>query len=64
MAPKFFDIPPTSPERIFSLRENAFACDLFIAAVSYFDFFNWLAKSPADVDTICRELDIKKDPPT
>jgi predicted O-methyltransferase YrrM len=62
MPQKPFGIPRTSPERIITLRENAFACDLFITAVSYFDFFNWLAKSPADIDTICRELNIKKRP--
>jgi predicted O-methyltransferase YrrM len=56
------DIPRTSPERIFDLRETAFAVDLFITAVSYFDFFNWLVKSPADINIICRELKIKQRP--
>lgn len=56
------DIPQSSPERIFALRESAFACDLFITAVSYFDFFNWLADNPADIDTVCRSLGIKKRP--
>ena len=35
-------MPKTSPELIFKLRESAFANDLFITAVSYFDFFNFL----------------------
>jgi predicted O-methyltransferase YrrM len=56
------NIPATSPARIFSLRESAFAADLFITAVSYFDFFNWLDESPADIDTICNSLHIKKRP--
>lgn len=55
-------VPQTSPERIFDLRERAFACDLFITAVSYFDFFNWLEKFPSDIDTICRALGIKRRP--
>jgi predicted O-methyltransferase YrrM len=55
-------IPSTSPARIFALRESAFACDLFITAISYFDFFNWLDKYPSDVDTICKSLGIKQRP--
>jgi len=62
MIHKTFAIPPTSPERIITLREAAFACDLFITAVSHFDFFNWLAKKPADITIICRELKIKPRP--
>ena len=56
------DIPGTSPERIFALRESSFAHDLFITAVSYLDFFNWLDKHPSDIDTICDSLKIKKRP--
>jgi predicted O-methyltransferase YrrM len=62
MLPRLFDVPPNSPEKIFTLREASFACDLFTTAVSHFDFFNWLAKSPADIDTICRELNINNRP--
>jgi 2-polyprenyl-3-methyl-5-hydroxy-6-metoxy-1,4-benzoquinol methylase len=62
MGSKSINIPQASPERVFSLRETAFACDLFITAVSYFDFFNWLAKNPADITNICRELIIKERP--
>jgi SAM-dependent methyltransferase len=58
----FTNIPELSPQRILSLRESAFAHDLFIAAVSYFDFFNWLDKSPAGIDTICDSLGIQKRP--
>jgi 2-polyprenyl-3-methyl-5-hydroxy-6-metoxy-1,4-benzoquinol methylase len=62
MTSKFFGIPRASPERVFLLRETAFACDLFITAVSHFDIFNRLAKKPADLATICRELKIKERP--
>jgi SAM-dependent methyltransferase len=56
------NIPQTSPELIFKLRESAFANDLFITAVSYFDFFNFLKKHPSDFDSIGRSLNIKKRP--
>jgi SAM-dependent methyltransferase len=62
VAKKTLDIPPASPEKIIALRESAFACDLFITAISHFDFFNWLNKKPADIATICRELKIKQRP--
>jgi predicted O-methyltransferase YrrM len=62
MTKNLLDVPSTSPERIFALREHAFAVDLFITAVSHFDFFNRLAKAPADITTICRELKIKERP--
>lgn len=55
-------MPKTSPELIFRLRESAFANDLFIAAVSYFDFFNFLKKHPSDINGICRSLNLKKRP--
>lgn len=57
-----FTIPEESPGKIFTLRESAFATDLFIAAVSHFDFFNRLDESPSDMDTICRSLGIKQRP--
>lgn len=56
------NILKTSPELIFKLRESAFANDLFITAVSYFDFFNFLKEHPSDIDSICRSLNIKKRP--
>lgn len=62
MMQDLLNIPETSPERIFTLRESAFACDLFITAIGYFNFFNWLSKNPADIDTVCRSLNIKKRP--
>jgi SAM-dependent methyltransferase len=62
MTADFFNIPKASPQRILALRESAFAADLFIAAVSHFDFFNRLDKSPADAATICASLGIQKRP--
>ena len=62
MAGKSFKIPAASPQRIFNIRESAFANDLFITAVSHFDFFNWLDKSPSDIDAICKSLKIQKRP--
>jgi predicted O-methyltransferase YrrM len=56
------NVPQSSPERIFALRESAFAQDLFITAVAQFDFFNRLAKNPDDIDAICRSSNIKKRP--
>jgi predicted O-methyltransferase YrrM len=57
-----FGLPSASPARIINIRESAFAYDLFITAVSYYDFFNQLYKSPVDVDGICDLFDIKKRP--
>lgn len=62
MTPKILDTPDSSPARIIGLRESAFACDLFITAVSCYDFFNRLDTSPADIDAICKSLNIKKRP--
>jgi SAM-dependent methyltransferase len=56
------DIPEPSPEKIFNLRDSAFATDLFITAVGYLDFFNCLSENPADIDTICNSLGIQKRP--
>jgi protein-L-isoaspartate O-methyltransferase len=55
-------IKKTSPEKIFELRESAFANDLFITAVSCFDFFNFLNKNPSNIEGICRALKIKRRP--
>lgn len=55
-------MPKTSPELVFRLRESAFAKDLFITAISYFDFFNFLNKRPSDFNSISDSLNIKKRP--
>jgi predicted O-methyltransferase YrrM len=57
-----FKIPETSPSRIISIRESAFAGDLFITAVSYLDFFNRLDKETSDIAGICRIFGIKERP--
>jgi predicted O-methyltransferase YrrM len=62
MTKNILDIPESSPAKIIGLREHAFACDLFITAVSNYDFFNRLDKSPSDIDNICKSLNIKKRP--
>jgi len=59
---KHINTPKTSPELIFELRESAFANDLFITAVSHFDFFNFLGKHPSNFNEISKSLDIKKRP--
>jgi hypothetical protein len=59
---KLLSVPKTLPQKIFTLRESAFAQDLFITAVSDFDFFNRLDKSPSDIETICHASCIKPRP--
>jgi predicted O-methyltransferase YrrM len=62
MKPKILNVPQSSPARVIDLRESAFACDLFITAVSHYDFFNRLDKSPLDIDAICKSFNMKKRP--
>lgn len=62
MINKNIKVPETSPELIFRLRESSFANDLFITAVSHFDFFNFLKKHPSDFNSIAKSLNIKKRP--
>ncbi len=62
MSRKNKNIPKTSPELIFRLRESVFANDLFITAVSHFDFFNFLKKHLSDFDSIAKSLNIEKRP--
>jgi SAM-dependent methyltransferase len=58
----FSSIPNASPNKILQLRESAFATDLFITAVSYFDFFNHLDKYPGNINDICIRLGIQSRP--
>ncbi|MDD5701415.1 MAG: methyltransferase [Dehalococcoidales bacterium] len=62
MISSWLNIPTTLPAKIFTLREGSFATDLFITAVSHFNFFNRLDESSSDIDTICKSLGIKKRP--
>jgi len=54
--------PLTDPIEIYRLRDGFYATDLVAAALVYFDFFTWLSEHPADLATICRELQIAKRP--
>jgi hypothetical protein len=62
MIENLMNIPKTSPERIFMLRDTSFATDLFITAVGHLDFFNWLGENAADLKTICHSLEIQERP--
>ncbi len=59
---EFMKLQNVSPEKIIGLRESSFANDLFISAVSHFDFFNYIDRNPVDVDEISSALKIKKRP--
>ncbi len=52
----------TDPSNLLRLRDSVFASDLFIAAVGHLNFFSWLDKNPADMDSICSSLQIEKRP--
>ena len=62
MIGKNIKIPKTSPELISRLRGSSFANDLFITAVSHFDFFNFLKKHLSDIESMCKSLKIKRRP--
>jgi predicted O-methyltransferase YrrM len=62
MPANILHLPGTSPEQIIGLRESAFAADLFITAVSHFDFFSRLNKAPSGIDAICSDLNIQPRP--
>ena len=54
--------PHADPLRIYRYRDGIYAVDLLNAAVVHLDFFSWLAAHPADVATICRELELAERP--
>src|ERR1700684_961986 len=54
--------PKTDPTEIFRHREWIYPPELVAAAIVGFDFFSWLAKSPADVGTICTSLGLTERP--
>jgi hypothetical protein len=62
MIENLLNVPEASPERIITLRDSSFATDLFITAVGYLDFFNWLGYNTADIGTICHSLGIQERP--
>jgi 3-hydroxy-5-methyl-1-naphthoate 3-O-methyltransferase len=54
--------PTTDPTEIFHQRDGIYAPELVAAAVVGFDFFSWLAKSPADLGTICKTFGFAERP--
>ncbi len=57
-----FELPGASPAKIINIRDSAFACDLFITAAGYLDFFNRLNETPLDIRGICSLFNIKERP--
>ncbi len=54
--------PTTDPTEIFRHRDGAYAPELFAVALVGLDFFSWLAKSPADAQTICETFGFAERP--
>jgi SAM-dependent methyltransferase len=58
----FSRMPETDPTEILRLRDSLYVVDLVAAALTGLDFFTWLARRPADKQTICAELKIQERP--
>ena len=56
------DGPQFDPAAIYRRRDGIYATDLLITGLVWLDFFSWLARKPADVATICRELGLAERP--
>jgi hypothetical protein len=56
------EFPSTDPTSIYRYRDGLYAADLLTAAVSHLDLFTWLNDNPADLPTICRQLELKPRP--
>jgi len=54
--------PTTDPTSIYRYRDGLYAVDLLTAAISHLDLFSWLNEHPADLETICRSLDLRERP--
>ena len=56
--------PSTDPTSIYRYRDGLYAVDLLSAAISHLNFFTWLHDlgRPADLRTICQELDLRARP--
>src|SRR6266513_4189132 len=54
--------PATDPTSIYRYRDGLYAADLLTAAISHLDFFTWLNDHPADLQAICRALDLRERP--
>jgi len=54
--------PKTDPTELYYHRDGIYAPELVAAAVVGLDFFSWLAKSPADLATICSSFGFAERP--
>jgi len=54
--------PGTDPTPIYRYRDGLYAADLLTAALAYLDFFTWLDKHPSNLQSICREFELKERP--
>ncbi len=55
-------LPATDPTDLFRVRDSLYGPELVGAAVIGLDFFTHLAHSPADAQTLCRELSMAERP--
>ena len=55
-------LPKNDPSVLYRYRDGIYAPELLGAAVTGLDFFTWLAKSPADAQTICKSLGLVERP--
>ncbi len=54
--------PNTNPTEIFRQRDAIYAPELFAVALVGIDFFSWLAKSPADRNSVCESFGFAERP--
>ena len=52
----------TDYSELLRLRDGIYASDLFVAAVSWLDFFTWLSDHPSTIDDICSAMEIHNRP--
>ena len=55
-------LPKHDPTALYRYRDGIYAPELLGAALTGLDFFSWLAKSPADAQTICKSLGLAERP--
>lgn len=55
-------LPKHDPAGLYRYRDGIYAPELLGAALTGLDFFTWLAKSPADAQTICKSLGLAERP--
>ena len=58
----FTSLPSTDPIEIYRYRDGLYAVDLLTAALTEFDFFTWLHRTPANLAQICERLGIAERP--